>query len=97
MQHRLNKQLGPVTLIGYDLHRRGYAHAPETPVAPGDPVELVLYWQAPDPLPDDWPQDLVAEITLGEQMVRFPLAGDGYPTGQWQAGRTGALAGRSSL
>ena len=87
MQHRLNKQIGPVTLIGYDLHRRGYAHASETLVAAGDAVELVLYWQAPDPLPDDWPQDLVAEITLGEQMVRLPLAGDGYPTGQWQPGQ----------
>ncbi len=85
MQHRIDKQMGPVTLVGYDLHRRGYAHAPETPMAPGDTVESILYWLAPDPLPANWPDDLSAEITLGDQVVRFPLA-DAYPTASWRAG-----------
>jgi len=86
MQHRLDKQIGPVTLVGYDMHRRGYAHAPETPVKPGDTVELVLYWQAPDPLPDDWPPDLVTEVRVGEQSLRLPLANAGYPTALWSEG-----------
>ncbi len=85
IQHRIEKQVGPVTLVGYDLHRRGYAHAPETPVVPGDIVESVLYWQAPDPLPANWPGELSAEITLGDQVVRFPLA-DAYPTASWRTG-----------
>jgi mannosyltransferase len=86
MQHRLNKPIGPISLVGYDMHRRGYAHAPETPVTPGDTVELVLYWQAPDPLPADWPSDLLVEVRLGDQFSRLPLANAGYPTAMWSEG-----------
>ncbi len=86
MQRRVNRELGPLTLIGYDFYRRGFAHAPQTPVAPGDMLQTTLYWQAPAPLPNDWPADLALRLRLGDQVVQAPLVGGGYPTGQWRPG-----------
>lgn len=86
IQHRLDQALGPVRLLGYSAHRRGMAHAPQTPLVPGDPVEFTLLWQAPDPLPAAWPADLTFTLTLGAEQVTVGLAGGGYPTAQWQAG-----------
>ncbi len=81
-----NAPLGPLRLLGYTQHRAGYAHAPATPVAAGDRLHLTLFWQAPDPLPADWPADLTFTLALGGQSVTLPLAGGAYPTGQWQPG-----------
>lgn len=86
MQHRLGHRLGPVTLVGYDLYRKGFAHAPETPLAAGDLAHVVLYWQAPDPLSGDWPADLRFTIRLGAETVSAPLAGGALPTGAWRPG-----------
>jgi hypothetical protein len=86
LAHRLNQRLGPVTLLGYDAYRKDFAHAPQTPLAPGDTAHVVLYWQAPDPLPSDWPDDLAVTVRLGGQSVTLPLGGASYPTSQWQAG-----------
>ncbi|GIV69707.1 glycosyltransferase family 39 protein [Caldilinea sp.] len=85
MQHRLAATLGRVHLIGYDAYRRGFAHAPKTPVRPGDAVTFIFYWQAPSPLPADWPADLTMALRLGEQELSAPLAG-AYATGAWTAG-----------
>ncbi len=87
IQHRLERSLGPVTLVGYDAYRKGFAHAPETPIPSGQPVHVTLYWQAPDPLPPDWPEDLHFRLTLGQEKLTAPLAGGGYPTGLWQPGQ----------
>lgn len=86
MQHRLGLTLEPVQLAGYDAYRRGFTHAPQTPIHPGDPVHFTLYWQAPDPLPVNWPGDLTMTLRLGDQQITAPLAGGAYPTGKWQAG-----------
>jgi len=86
MAQRLDRQLGPVVLSGYDAYRKDFAHAPETPLRRGDTAHFVLYWQAPDPLPADWPADLAVTLRLGDQAVTAPLAGAGYPTGEWQRG-----------
>lgn len=86
VQQRLDQALGPVRLVGYSAHRRGLAHAPQTPLVPGDSVEFTLLWQAPDPLPAAWPADLTFTLTLGGEQVTLGLAGGGYPTAQWQAG-----------
>jgi mannosyltransferase len=85
MKERVNQRLGPVTLVGYDQHKLGYAHAPDTSLAPGDPVEFVFYWQAPDPLPVDWPPAQTFTLTLGDQQLVSPLAGSTLPTLEWQA------------
>ena len=90
MRHRLNAQLGPVTLVGYDAHKKDHSYAPETPVQAGDLVHFTLYWQAPDPLPAEspaqWPADLGFTLTLGGQSLSAPLAGGAYPTAAWQPG-----------
>ena len=86
MTERLDRQLGPVILAGYDAYRKDFAHAPETPLRPGDTAHFVLYWQAPDPLPANWPADLAVTLRLGDQVVTAPLAGAGYPTGKWTGG-----------
>ena len=86
MAQRLDRRLGPVVLSGYDVYRKDFAHAPETPLQPGDLAHVVLYWQAPDPLPADWPEDITMTLRLGNQVVTAPLAGARYPTGEWQGG-----------
>jgi hypothetical protein len=83
---RTNAQLGPVTLVGYDAYKQGHSHAPEIPLQAGDLAHFTFYWQAPDPLPPDWPADLSFTLTLGDQSLTAPLAGGAYPTGEWQAG-----------
>ncbi|MCS6827814.1 MAG: glycosyltransferase family 39 protein [Caldilinea sp.] len=85
MQHRLGETLGRVQLVGYDAYRRGFAHAPKTPLHPGDTVTFIFYWQAPSSLPADWPLDLTMTLRLGAHEVSAPLAG-AYPTGAWTAG-----------
>ncbi|MEX1019862.1 MAG: glycosyltransferase family 39 protein [Litorilinea sp.] len=80
----VQRALGPVTLLGYDLHRKDYAHAPDTPVAPGDSIQITFYWQAPPTLPADWPVDLHFDLRLGGEQLSAPLAGGGYPTQAWQ-------------
>jgi hypothetical protein len=86
MGHRLDAPVGPVRLVGYNAHRKGSAHAPQTPVQPGELVHFTFYWQAPDPLPVDWPADLSFSLRLGEQTITASLAGGAYPTGAWQSG-----------
>ncbi len=88
MAQRLNQPFGPVTLLGYDAYRQGFAHAPQTPLQPGDMVQFVFYWQAPDPLPAGWPAELAGTLRLGDQSISAPLAGaaSGYPTSEWQPG-----------
>lgn len=86
MQQRLYRTVGPLTLVGYDAHPVGFAHAPQTPVQPGQRLRVTLYWQAPDPLPPDWPEDLPLRLGLGGQVVAAPVAGPAYPTGTWPAG-----------
>lgn len=86
IQRRVQRRLGPVVLLGADVYRRGFAHAPNTPVLPGQWVQVTLYWQAPDPLPPDWPPDMALTLRLGAQVVSGPLAGETYPTALWQPG-----------
>ncbi len=86
MQYRVDREVGPLTLAGYDFNRKAFAHAPATALAPGDLLQITLYWLAPEPLPTDWPDDLRLRLLLGDQAVEAPLAGGSYPTAQWHAG-----------
>ena len=86
MQHRTNLEFGRVTVVGYDYYRKAFAHAPQTALAEGDMLQVTLYWQAPTPLPSNWPTDQSMRLLLGDQAVNSPLAGGSYPTRQWHAG-----------
>ncbi len=86
IQHRVHQDFGGLHLIGYDAYRKDFAHAPATPLTPGDLAHFTLYWQAPDPLPADWPADAAFTLRLGDQTLTATLAGGGYPTAQWSPG-----------
>ena len=86
MQQRVKQDFGGVTLVGYDAYRRGTAHAPETPLSPGDLAHFTFYWQAPTTLPPDWPTDATMTLRLGDATLTAPLAGGAYPTAAWQPG-----------
>lgn len=86
IQHRIHASFGSVTLIGFDANKKGYSFAPDTPLQAGDLVHFTLYWQAPDPLPADWPANQGFALSLGGQRLSVPLAGGAYPTAAWQAG-----------
>ena len=45
IQARDDAAWGALHLIGHSLHRLGYEHQPDTPVHPGDAVELILFWR----------------------------------------------------
>ncbi len=86
MQYRRNLGFGHLSVVGYDYYRKAFAHAPHTALALGDKLQVILYWQAPDPLPSDWPTDQRMRLHLGGQAVESPLAGGSYPTSRWRAG-----------
>ncbi len=86
VQIRETLDFGHLHVIGYDFHRKAFAHAPLTALAAGDMLQVTVYWKAPSPLPPDWPRDLGVRLLLGELSVKAPLAGVDYPTGRWRAG-----------
>jgi hypothetical protein len=86
IQQRVGRALGPVTLLGYDKYATGFAHAPQTPLQAGNLLHVVLYWQAPDPLPAGWPDDATFTLRLGDQQLSAALAGGDYPTAEWAPG-----------
>lgn len=85
IQHRVAAVLGAVQVVGYAAYRKDYAHAPATPLHPGDLVHFTFYWQAPNPLPANWPATLKFKLELGSQGLNEELV-PGYPTAQWQPG-----------
>ena len=86
IQHRKSLDFGSLDAIGYDYHRKAFAHAPLTAIPVGELVQVTLYWNAPSPLPSDWPEDMKMRLLLGDQSIEAPLAGGSYPTSQWRAG-----------
>ena len=86
VRYRTSLDFGQLEAIGFDYFRKSFAHAPLTTLTAGDMLQVMLYWQAPSPLPADWPKDLKLRLSLGDQVVVAPLAGGIYPTSQWRAG-----------
>ena len=88
IQTRLNVAMGEVTLLGYDLYKAGHRSDPESPLQPGDPLHLTLYWQAVRPvlgLEDQLFIQLVEGSQPALSMTRKP-AGTDYPINQWAPG-----------
>ncbi len=84
--HRKTLNFAQLNAIGFDFHRKSFAHAPTTPLGTGDLLQVTLYWRAPSPLPPSWPEDMKMRLLLGDQSVESPLAGGNYPTSRWRAG-----------
>ena len=71
---------GPFRFLGHDRYKQGFAHAPDTPLQPGDILHLTTFWQALEPPDGDYQFEFrMDDAALG----RYPLAGPGYPTSQW--------------
>jgi hypothetical protein len=87
MQHVAGASLDGLTLLGYDLHKLGYAYQSDAPLRPGDVLQANFYWRAEVEPTADW-QLLTALVDSQEQeLVNFvaePVSG--YPTSLWQAG-----------
>jgi 4-amino-4-deoxy-L-arabinose transferase-like glycosyltransferase len=88
MQHNERFEFGAVSLLGHDHYKRGYHHAPETPIHPGDLLHLTFYWQANAAPRADWWFDATLNDRDGKIVAQLqaPLAGKGYSTRLWQQG-----------
>jgi hypothetical protein len=88
--HQADVDVGPLRLLGYDRYKLGHSYDPETPLRPGDPLHVVLYWQAQNRSQEDWQIDLQLIPTTGPASPVaegvFPAAGVDYPTTRWEPG-----------
>jgi 4-amino-4-deoxy-L-arabinose transferase-like glycosyltransferase len=87
-QHRVDWSHEGLELLGYDLHKLGYAHQPDTPLHSGDALHVNLYWQAKKSIAADWALHLRLLDESGHEWAGLdaPLAGVGYPLSNWTAG-----------
>ncbi len=85
MQHPDRFDFGGISLLGHDRYKRGFGHAPETPLNPGELLHLALYWQANVQPRADWWMDLTLTDRGGMivSQLQAPLAGETYPTRVW--------------
>lgn len=88
MMHEQRFDFGAISLLGYDRYKRGYGHAPETPLFPGDRLHLTFYWQANVRPRAAWWFSLTLSDGSGHAVanLRWPLVGDAYPTTAWTKG-----------
>jgi hypothetical protein len=87
IQIPLNVAMFEVNLVGYDFYKLGHRSDPTTPLHPGDPVHLVLYWTAVQPVYWLEEQLFIQVVSANAQesfhsVTRQP-AGTTYPIGEW--------------
>ena len=88
MQYRQSFDFGAISLIGHDRYKRGFGHAPETPVTPGDLLHVTFYWRANVAPRADWWFTLTLSDGAGNTVASLiaPLVSETYPTTLWQQG-----------
>jgi mannosyltransferase len=88
MMYEQRFDFGAISLLGYDRYKRGYGHAPETPLYPGDRLHLTFYWQANVRPRAAWWFSLTLSDSSGHAVanLRWPLVSDAYPTTAWMKG-----------
>jgi mannosyltransferase len=88
--HPAGADLGPLRLLGYDRYKLGHSYDPETPLHAGDPLHVVLYWQAQSHPQADFQVALrlapAANTAAPVAEATFPAAGVDYPTTRWEPG-----------
>jgi len=88
--HPAGADFGPLRLLGYDRYKLGHSYDPDTPLHAGDPLHVVLYWQAQSRPQTDW--QIALRLALGAGSAApvaeaiFPAAGVGYPATGWEPG-----------
>ncbi|MCZ7572640.1 MAG: glycosyltransferase family 39 protein [Ardenticatenaceae bacterium] len=78
-------QLGQVRLVGSSAHKLGADQAPETPLRPGEPLAVVLFWQAEQTAPGVPALTLHLEGPRQAEWPWQPVEGR-YPPAAWSAG-----------
>jgi len=88
MQYTQTFDFGAITLLGHDSYKRGFRHAPDTPLHPGDQLHVTFYWQANSLPRADWWFSLALNDSAGHTVaaVQHPLVSDSYSTMLWQKG-----------
>lgn len=88
MKYTQQFDFGGISLLGHDRYKRGFGHAPNTPLHPGDLLHLTFYWQANVTPRADWWFELTLNDSTGHAIARLtaPLVGDTYHTTLWQKG-----------
>jgi mannosyltransferase len=86
MEHTQTFDFGAITLLGYDQYKRGFGHAPATPIYPGDRVHVTFYWRANEQPRADWWFNLAINDNDGHTVAsrQAPLVGATYSTTLWQ-------------
>ena len=88
--HPAGINLGWLHLLGYDQYKLGHDYDPDTPLQPGDPLHVVLTWQADSQPEQDWRVALRMAPTGDRTAIIaegiFPAAGADYPTSRWLPG-----------
>lgn len=79
-----NVMLQGVRLLGHSAYLAGHAHAPDTPLRPGDTLELVLYWQRiGDVVPADQATFELGDSRGHKQAFAIPIGTESYPPDAW--------------
>jgi uncharacterized membrane protein len=87
MQHSAGASYGELTLLGYDMHKLGFAHQPDASLQPGNVLHVNLYWRAESQPRSDWRIVLVLEDTEDREWAAFAVEPvGGYPTSEWLDG-----------
>jgi mannosyltransferase len=88
MQHPQQFDFGAISLLGHDQYKRGFRHAPDTPIYPNDLLHLTFYWRANVAPRADWWFDLALSDSTGKTVaaLQAPLVSDTYLTTLWQEG-----------
>ena len=88
MQHAQRFDFGGITLLGHNRYKRGFGHAPDTPLYPGDRLHLTFFWQANIQPRADWWFNLALNDSDGHTVasLQAPLVGDTYCTTLWEEG-----------
>jgi hypothetical protein len=88
--HPAGVDWGSLRLLGYDRYKLGHSYDPDAPLRPGDPLHVILYWQAQSRPQTDWLVVLsLAPVREPKAPVAegiFPAAGVDYPTTRWEPG-----------
>ncbi len=87
IRHRKSARSDGVELLGFDFYKRGYGHAPDTPLHPGDLLHVELYWQAVGSPTEDmgFKLSLVGDGGKEASSVAGKIGGH-FPTGRWRRG-----------
>jgi mannosyltransferase len=90
IQQPFDARLHDLRLLGYDFYKVGQRYTPDAPLHVGDPVRLVLYWQASVESPAVTDRITIELVDMDGRntgvAVLGPLAAGNHPPQQWRRG-----------